>query len=145
MSITRGKAGRASKLLQCIIETCKALSGEVSRPDLAACVKSGLFDLCLEAIRAVAAAGVDGLQDTLHNVLYGVLSLVRACRAQPGCESKIRSAAHALDFCLMHDLDLVQEIGGTTAATAAQICENAHSPLSSLTMRSPNTTQMPHV
>jgi hypothetical protein len=142
VSISRGKAGRASGAVRSMTDMCKHFAGEASRPDLAACVASGLFDLCMEAILAVAAAGVDGLQDTLHNVLYGVLSLVRACRAQPGCESKIRSAAHALDFCLMHDLDLVQEIGGTTAATAAQICENAHSPLS---MHSPNTTHQMHV
>jgi hypothetical protein len=124
VSITRGKAGRASKLLQCIIETCKALSGEVSRPDLAACVKSGLFDLCLDAIRAVAAAGVDGLQDTHHYALYSALSMLRICRAQPGCEDKIRSAAAALAFCLMNDLDCLADIGYTTGATAAQICEN---------------------
>jgi hypothetical protein len=123
VSITRGKAGRASKLLQCIIETCKALSGEVSRPDLAACVKSGLFDLCLEAIRAVATAGVDGLQDTHHYALYFALSVVRICRAQPGCEAKVRSAAAALAFCLMNDLDCFADFGNTTGATAAQICE----------------------
>jgi hypothetical protein len=124
VSISRGKAGRAYKAVNSITETCKALSGEVSRPDLAACVASGLFDLCLEAIRAVAAAGADGLQDTHHGALYHTLNLVRICRAQPGCEEKIRSAADALAFCLINDLDFVAEMGITTAAAAAQICEN---------------------
>jgi hypothetical protein len=123
VSISRGKAGRTYKLVCSIIETCKALSGEVSRPDLAACVASGLFDLCLEAITAVAAAGVVGLQDTHHGTLYFALSVVRICRAQPGCENKIRSAAAALAFCLMNDLDFIADLGVTTGATAAQICE----------------------
>ena len=51
-------------------------------------------------------------------------SLLRTCRAQPGCEDKIRSAADALAFCLMNDLDAVVQLGTTTATTAAQICEN---------------------
>jgi hypothetical protein len=81
--------------------------------------------LCIEAIKAVAAAGVDGLQDTHHTALYWVLSIVRACRAQPGCEGKIRGVADALAFCLMHDLDFLADVGASTASTAAQICENA--------------------
>jgi hypothetical protein len=124
VSISRGKAGKAYRVVQCIIEMCKHFSGEVSRPDLAACIASGLFDLCLEAITAVAAAGIAGLQDTHHCALYFALSLLRTCRAQPGCEDKIRSAADALAFCLMNDLDAVVQLGTTTATTAAQICEN---------------------
>eukprot|EP01046_Picozoa_sp_COSAG06_P083415 COSAG06_NODE_30315_length_526_cov_0.640271_1_plen_76_part_10 len=59
------EAGRAHGTCErSVTETCKAHSGEVSRPDLAACIASGLFDLCLEAITAVAAEGVDSLQDT---------------------------------------------------------------------------------
>ena len=107
-----------------VTETCKAHSGEASRPDLAVCIASGLFDLCLEAITAVAAAGVDGLQDTHHGALCFLLTLVRTCRAQPGCERKIRSVADALAFCLMNDLDNMVDLGSTTAALAAQICEN---------------------
>eukprot|EP01046_Picozoa_sp_COSAG06_P009431 COSAG06_NODE_493_length_15060_cov_50.594546_14_plen_563_part_00 len=130
VSISRGKAGRAYKAVCSIAEMCKHFSGEVSRPDLAACVASELFDLCLEAITAVAAAGVDGLQDTHHGALYYALSVVRICRAQPGCEDKIRSAAAALAFCLMNDLDFVVDIGVTTGAVAAQICENPRAALS---------------
>ena len=130
MSITRGKAGRASRLLQCVIDTCKQFSGEVSRPDLAACVTSGLFDLCLEAITAVAAAGVDGLQDTHYYALYFALSVIRICRAQPECEDRIRSTADALAFCLVNGLDCIVDLGITTAAVAAQICENPRAALS---------------
>ena len=109
-----------------IMEMTKQFGGELSRPDLAACVASGLFDLCIEAIKAVAAAGVDGLQDTHHCALYYVLSVVRTCRAQPGSEGRIRSVADALAFCLMNDLDCVVDIGVTTGAMAAQICENPY-------------------
>ena len=113
-----------------IMEMTKQFGGELSRPDLAACVASGLFDLCIEAIKAVAAAGVDGLEDTQHHALYYALSVVRICRAQPECEGRIRSVADALAFCLMNDLDFVAELGATTGATAAQICENPRAALS---------------
>eukprot|EP01046_Picozoa_sp_COSAG06_P039594 COSAG06_NODE_4700_length_4026_cov_2.671505_5_plen_398_part_00 len=124
VSISRGKAGRAYFAVRCVTEMCKHFSGEVSRLDLAACVASGLFDLCLEAVMAVAAAGVDGLQDTHHGTLYFAMSVVRICRAQPGCEDKIRRASDALAFCLMNNLDYCADMGVTTGALAAQICEN---------------------
>ena len=130
VSISRGKAGRGYFAIRCVTEMCKHFSGEVSRPDLAASITSGLFDLCLEAITAVAAAGVDGLQDTHHGTLYFALAGIRACRAQPGCESKIRSAADALAFCLVNDLDFAVDLGITTGAVAAQICENPHAAVS---------------
>jgi hypothetical protein len=129
VSISRGKAGRAYMALRAVSDMCKAFSGDSSRPDLAACVASGLFDLCLEAITAVAAAGVAGLQDTHHYALYMALCLVRTCRAQPGCEGKTRGAADALAFCLINDLDFIVDIGATTASTAAQICETPRAAL----------------
>jgi UDP-3-O-acyl-N-acetylglucosamine deacetylase len=58
------------------------------------------------------------------------LSLVRTCRAQPRCETKIRGAADALAFCLMNDLDFLVEMGFATGGCAAQICENARAALS---------------
>jgi hypothetical protein len=130
VSISRGRAGRAYRTAACVTEICKAFSGDVSRPDLAACFTSGLFDLCLQAIAAVASAGVDGLQDTNHGPLYYALNVIRICRAQPGCGGKIRGAADALAFCLMHDLDFVPDLGVTTGAVAAQICENPHAAVS---------------
>ena len=62
-------------------------------------------------------------------MLNYALSLVRICRTQPGCEGRIRSAAAALAFCLMNDLDLIAELGYTTGGTAAQICENPRAAL----------------
>jgi hypothetical protein len=123
VSISRGRAGRGYAVVHGISELTKLFASEVSRLDLAACVASGLFDLCIEAIKAVAAAGVGGLQDTNHYALYFALSIVRAHRAQPGCEGKIRGMADPLAFCLMHDLDCVADVGASTASTAAQICE----------------------
>jgi hypothetical protein len=144
VSISRGKAGRAYRAVSSISEMCKQFSGEVSRPDLAACIASGLFDVCLEAIRAVAAAGVDGLQDTHHGALYYALSVIRICRAQPGCEGRIRSAAAALGFCLMNDLDFVADLGVTTGACAAQICENPRAAAVSRGERTSSTLYTAH-
>jgi hypothetical protein len=139
VSISRGKAGRAYMVVHAVNYICRAFAGGVSRPDLAACVGSGLFNLCIQAIKAVAAAGADGLQDTHHGVLYGTMGIVLACRAQAGCEGKIRSAADALAFCLMNDLDYIVEIGSTTGGYAAQICENARAPLSRVEAHYPCT------
>jgi hypothetical protein len=130
VSISRSKAGTGYTVVHAVKYLCTNFAGAVSRPDLAACVSSGMFDLCLEAISAVAAAGVDGLQDTHHCALYIAMSVVRACRTQSGCEGKIRSAADALAFCLMNDLDFIADMGMTTGGCAAQICENARASLS---------------
>jgi hypothetical protein len=100
----------------------KAFLDQAQRPDLEATVASGLFDECISAVAAVAAAGVEGLHDTNHAALAGSLTLLRNCRSQPGCEAKIRRLAPALAFCLEHDLDYLEQLGATTGSTAAQIC-----------------------
>ena len=123
ISISRGKACRACHLLTSISDVAKCFAGQASRPDQAACVTSGLFDLCIEAVAAFAAAGAEGLRDAHHCLMFCALTVVRDTRAQPGCESKIRSVAGSLGFCLTNDLDYIQELGATTASVAAQICE----------------------
>ena len=100
----------------------KAFAGQPQRPDLEAMVASGLFDECISAVAAVAAAGVDGLHDTNRMALYGALSQLRNCRGQPGCEAKIRRLAPALAFCLEHDLEFMEQLGMTTGSYAAQLC-----------------------
>ena len=101
----------------------KAFAGQPQRPDLEAMVASGLFDECISAVAAVAAAGVEGLHDTDHTALLGSLTLLRNCRSQPGCEAKIRRLAPALAFCLEHDLEYLEQFGITTGSYAAQICK----------------------
>ena len=101
----------------------KAFLDQAQRPDLEATVASGLFDECISAVAAVAAAGVEGLHDTDHCALFHSLCVLRNCRSQPGCEAKIRRLAPALAFCLEHDLDYLEQLGATTASTAAQICK----------------------
>ena len=103
-------------------EWSRGFQGQPQRPDLEAIVASGLFDECASAVAAVAAAGVEGLQDTNHFALVASLCLLRTCRSQPGCEAKIRQLAPALAFCLEHDLDAMKQLGITTASYAAQIC-----------------------
>ena len=100
----------------------KAFAGQPQRPDLEAFVASGLFDECISAVAAVAAAGVEGLHDTNHSALLSSLCALRNCRGQPGCEAKIRRLAPALAFCLEHDLDQMEQLGATTGSYAAQIC-----------------------
>ena len=104
----------------------KAFAGQPQRPDLEAMVASGLFDECISAVAAVAAAGVEGLHDTDHMTLFTSLALLRNCLSQPGCEAKIRRLAPALAFCLDHDLDYMEQLGMTTGSTATQICTLSH-------------------
>ena len=92
-----------------------------------AIVASGLFDECVSAVAAVAAAGVEGLHDTNRMALINSLPVLRNCRSQPGCEAKIRRLAPALAFCLEHDLDYLEQLGITTGSYAAQICKISQS------------------
>ena len=50
--------------------------------------------------------------------------VLRTCRQQPGAEARIRSLAPALEWCLEHDLDHIEQLGYTTGSYAAQICES---------------------
>ena len=120
-SISRGDAGNAWALAA-VNDWTKGFAGQPQRPDLEAIVASGLFDECISAVAAVAAAGVEGLHDTNRAALLTSLVLLRNCRSQPGCEAKIRQLAPALAFCLEHSLDYMEQLGVTTASNAAQIC-----------------------
>eukprot|EP01046_Picozoa_sp_COSAG06_P001050 COSAG06_NODE_31_length_31488_cov_60.882793_35_plen_433_part_00 len=122
VSISRGRAGRAIGMLWASSEVTKAFAGQATRPDLDAMVSSGLFDVCLEIVAAVTAAGVTGLRDTNHEVLYKALNFITSCGHQPGCEAKIRGVGSALGFCLENSLDVMEEVGRTTGAAAAKLC-----------------------
>ena len=126
-SISRGQAGRGGYIVTALANLCKLFLGQPQRPDLEALVASGLFEECVGAVAAVGAAGTEGLHDTHHSTLYCALSLLKNCRQQPGCEARIRSLAPSLAFCLENDLDLYEQVGATTASSAAQICEFIYS------------------
>ena len=122
VSISRGKAGRAGRLMVGLSVVLKSFTGQIARPDLAACISSGLFAMSVEAVAVFAAAGKSGLGDTDHYVVYQALAFLRNCRAEPGCDATIRSVAPALAFCLEHNLDCMEELGVTTQSNAAQVC-----------------------
>eukprot|EP01046_Picozoa_sp_COSAG06_P003154 COSAG06_NODE_119_length_23111_cov_51.658613_22_plen_387_part_00 len=124
VSISRGKAGRTQCMVQAPSELTKAaaFAGQATRPDLDAMVSSGLFDICLEMVAAVAAAGAEGLHDTNRQVLYSALNVLTYCGHQPGCEAKIRGVGSALGFCLENSLNVMEEVGRTTGAAAAKLC-----------------------
>ena len=103
---------------------CRLFYGQSHRPDLEAIVASGLFEECANGVASFAAAGVDGLGDVNHGALFHALVVLRTCRQQPGAEARIRSLAPALEWCLAHDLDWVEQLGMTTGSYAAQICES---------------------
>ena len=99
-------------------------AGSQARPDLEACVASGVFDICVEAVTAFADAGVAGLKDTNHAVLSMSLGVLGKCSAEDGCEAKVRDIASELAFVLENDLDYLADLGYTTGAMAAKVCCN---------------------
>ena len=115
-------AGQPGGLLALASYVARHLDGEKERPDRAACVSSGLFDLCLEAVAAFAAGGVETTQTVSRYTLYCTLSLVARCYAHPKCDEKVRREASALGFCLEHSITLDEEFGQTSGSLAAQIC-----------------------
>ena len=123
-SISRGKAGRGGFVVVCIVNWCRLFYGQSHRPDLEAIVASGLFEECANGVASFAAAGVAGLGDVNRAALFCTLIAVRSCRQQPGAEARIRSLAPALEWCLEHDLDHMEQLGITTGSYAAQICES---------------------
>ena len=122
VSISRGKAGGGMQALLGPYFMTRLFAGQAARPDLAAIVASGLFDMCVETVRAFAAAGVAGLEDTNHGVVWAALGFLSKCRFEPGCEGKIRGAAVALAFCLENSLDFVEEAGQTTGTYSVEQC-----------------------
>ena len=125
--ISCGAHGGTSELFSAIGAWQKGFFGQPQRPDSQAMVASEMFEECANGIAAVAAAGVEALDDTNHMVLSGMLRDLKNCRTQPGCEARIRQLAPALQFCMEHDLDCVQQLGSTTGSAAASLCTNSHS------------------
>ena len=126
-SISRGQAGRGGYVVNTLTQWCKLFLGQPQRPDLKALVASGLFEECVSAVVAFAAAGAEGLHDTNHSILSQAFNVLRYCHQQPGCEARIRSLAPALGLCLENDLDYMEQLGITSASYAAQICESLRS------------------
>ncbi len=123
VSISRGKAGRGYWALHIMHEISKSFAGQAERPDLEACTASGMFDICVEVVASFASRGVAHLQDTNHSVLFIALVIIGKCRAQPGCEAKIRGVANALSFCLKpeHSLAYNLDFGSTTGSEATKL------------------------
>ena len=57
--LSRGQAGRAGRVMYSVNNVFKSFAGQAARPDVAACVSSGLFDMAAEAAAAFAAASVE--------------------------------------------------------------------------------------
>ena len=123
-SISRGRAGRADRVLGSICNWMRLFNGQSHRPDLEAIVSSGLFEECASGVASLAVAGVDGLGDITHESVLSALSVLRYCRQKPGAEARIRSLAPALKWCLEHDLEFLEQLGMTTGSYAALICES---------------------
>eukprot|EP01046_Picozoa_sp_COSAG06_P062021 COSAG06_NODE_13827_length_1215_cov_2.299283_2_plen_229_part_01 len=104
ISISRGKAGRGLCVVVALYEMTRLFAGQATRPDLEACVRSGLFDFCLDGVVAFAAAGLEGLEDTDHGMLQMLLGFLAKTAGQPGCAAKIRGVAPALGFPLQTPL-----------------------------------------
>ena len=121
------KAGGVGTVLGVASFVARSMDGQAARPDVAACVSSGVFDVCLDVMAALEAGGAKGLQTVEHMGLYSTMSVVSRCCSHPGCEDKIRGVASALAFCLEHSLEYAEATGQTTGSLAAQLCTSTRS------------------
>ena len=101
-SISRGEGGRGWVVFDALKYVADGFAGQKARPDLQACVSTGMIDFCVEMVAAVASAGVEGLQDTNHAVLLYALVWPQYCSSLADCEATPRGVATALAFCLEH-------------------------------------------
>ena len=125
--VSCGAHGGTSELASALATWLPTANGQRRLDYLKAVVASEMFEECANGIAAVAAAGVEGLDDTNHRVLDWMLGILKNCRTQPGCEARIRQLAPALQFCMEHDLDMLQQLGHTTGSSAASLCTNSRS------------------
>jgi hypothetical protein len=124
ITISRGKGGRANAAINAVgrMQDTSPFAGQDVRPDVEACVSSGLVDECCAAVTAFEARGVEGLGDVNHFTVSIVLEQLKLSMSHPVCEQKVRGMGRALGFCLENSLDMCEEIGISTGATATQIC-----------------------
>jgi len=118
----RSHGTRLGVALCSAVSLTKAFAGGAVRPDLEACLSSGLIELCHEMLDTFAARGVDGLSDTNGMAVASGLTVLRNCKDVPGCEENIRRQAKALTFCLEHSLDIAAGAGLTSGSNAAGLC-----------------------
>eukprot|EP01046_Picozoa_sp_COSAG06_P024338 COSAG06_NODE_1980_length_7926_cov_10.286061_2_plen_561_part_00 len=121
LSISHANARHENSALFTTYGLTKLYAGQHARPDLDACVSSGIFDICSEAVRMFALAGEDGLRDTSSGALGIALEIIGRCSGQPSCEPKVYDLATPLAYCLEHSLNYAPEAGRTTGAMAAAI------------------------
>ena len=124
----RDKSGQAGELICIVVYVSTGLRAAAEAhlcKTFDASVVSELFGECVSAIEAASAGGTEQLHGIGPWNLIAALRLVLNCRAQPGCEARIRSLAPALEFFLQHDLVLSPELGATSASYVAQIGEPA--------------------
>ncbi len=125
ISISRGSVD-AIRILEAVNRGSRCPDDAKMKQTLhAACVSSGVYDLCIEAVVAFAEAGVDGLLNTNTPAICCSLSLLSACHAHPGCATKIRAGnvPQALAFCLEpeHSLVMCEPKGDSSGSLAAQV------------------------
>ena len=123
-SVSRGKSNRAYAILHRITEVSKGFHGQTHRPDIEAIVAAGLFEECVAGIEAFVAGGTEQLHDVSCHPLNFALRVLLNCRIHPKCEARIRSMATALEFCIEHDVVVLEEMCVTTASMAASIGES---------------------
>ena len=121
-TLSRGKGGQGGNLLLMATACYKAFATEAERADKKETVSSGLFDLCIDAVREFERRGVAGVADTEFYGIYRALDVIKTCMDQPGCEAKVRGVASGLRFCLEHSVDDDNDMGLSSSGNAAMVC-----------------------
>ena len=85
-------------------------------------ISSGLLDEFLSAVTTFRKAGEPGLTDTDHFVLTYAIASLTLCVGEPEVDAKLYDAAPALEYCLDHSFDVIQELGATSGAYSSELC-----------------------
>lgn len=88
----------------------------------AAWLSSGFVSELVAILRAYEEQGVDSVQDTSTNLIFGVTNALKYVAAEPSCRELLRGAVPALQFTAKYDKLLFPSSGHTSAASCLMIC-----------------------
>ena len=123
---SRGDGVSASaQMLWVCVTVLKARAGEVERPDIAAFIASGLFDLCLSGAREFEVRGTVAVRHTVPGTILCIFTCLRtSARCCTTTEiAKFRAASSSLAFAINPENNLCWYFPTfTTNAYAGQLC-----------------------
>eukprot|EP01043_Picozoa_sp_COSAG02_P051663 COSAG02_NODE_5468_length_4297_cov_3.717008_2_plen_388_part_00 len=121
-----GKTGRGHLYggFGAVSNTINGFGDSEARPDLDALVSSGLLDQLVSTLRAFEQSGVESLETTDKSGMVHVLGILRKAIIHPNVQALMRTTGSVIAFAMEHSLAWCEELGWTSGAYAAALCED---------------------